>query len=104
MRKMGNAVSPTVQLIKEGDKYTLNTTSTFKSTSISFKLGEEFEEETADGRTVKTKIVKDGDTFTQEQFGDKPSTIIRQFTADKMIATFKLGDITCVRTYALDQS
>ena len=99
MRKMGNAVSPVVELKKNGDTYTLNTESTFKSTSIFFKLGEEFEEETADGRIVKTKITKDGDKFTQEQYGDKPSTIIREFTADKMVATFKIADVTCVRTY-----
>lgn len=102
MRKMGNAVSPTVEMTKNGDTYTLNTTSTFKSTSIFFKLGEEFEEETADGRVVKTKITKEGDTFHQDQFGDKPTKITRVFTADQMIATFKIGNITCVRTYKLD--
>lgn len=102
MRKMGNAVSPTVELVKNGDTYTMNTSSTFKSTSIFFKLGEEFEEETADGRVVKTKITKNGDTFTQEQFGEKPSTIIREFTPEEMKATFKIGKITCIRIYKLE--
>lgn len=102
MRKMGNAVSPTVEMTKAGDTYTMNTSSTFKSTSIFFKLGEEFEEETADGRVVKTKITKDGNTFTQEQYGDKPSTITRVFTPEEMVATFKIGNITCVRTYKLE--
>lgn len=99
MRKMGNSVSPTVELVKDGDKYTLNSSSTFKSTSISFKLGEEFEEETADGRKVKTKMTMDGDTFTQEQYGDKATTIVREFKADELITTCTIGDIKCVRTY-----
>lgn len=101
MRKMGNSVWPTVELLKNGEMYTLNTSSTFKSTSITFKLGEEFEEETADGRIVKTKITLKDDTFTQDQYGDKPSTIVRVFTADELIATCKIGNITCVRTYKL---
>lgn len=101
MRKMGNSATPTVELIKTGDSYTLNTMSTFKNTSITFNLGQEFEEETADGRVVKTKITMEGDTFTQEQFGDKPSTIVRVFTADELVATCKIGKVVCVRTYKL---
>lgn len=99
MRKMGNSATPTVELILNGDTYTLNTLSTFKNTTISFKLSEEFEEETADGRVVKSKITMNGDTFTHEQFGDKPSTIVRVFTATELIATCTIGKITCVRYY-----
>lgn len=96
---MGNSVSPTVELVQSGDSFTLNSTSTFKSTSITFKLGEEFEEETADGRKVKTKITQDGNKFIQEQFGDKPSTIVREFNADDMTTTLTIGDVKCVRYY-----
>ncbi|CAB3369630.1 Hypothetical predicted protein [Cloeon dipterum] len=52
-RKMGNAVSPTVELLQEGDTFTLRTTSTFKNTEIKFKNNEEIDEETADGRKCK---------------------------------------------------
>lgn len=99
MRKMGNSVSPTVELIKDGDTYTLNSSSTFKSTSISFKLDEEFEENTVDGRKVRTKITMDGNKFVQEQYGEKPTTIVREFTADELITTCTIGDIKSVRTY-----
>jgi len=54
-RKMGNAISPVVELVKNGDKYTLRTTSTFKNTEITFANGEEIDEETADGRKVKVR-------------------------------------------------
>lgn len=55
MRKMGNAATPTVEITKDGDTYTMKTTTTFKTTEIKFKLGEEFEETTADGRVVKVR-------------------------------------------------
>lgn len=55
MRKMGNAATPTVEITEEDGTYTLKTTTTFKTTEVKFKLGEEFEETTADGRVVKVK-------------------------------------------------
>lgn len=100
MRKMGNTVSPTVELIKDGDEYTFNTTSTFKNTTIKFKVGEEFDEETVDGRKVKSVCTFDGDDkLIHEQKGDKPTTIVREFTADVMNAIMTIGDITCKRVY-----
>lgn len=55
LRKMGNLVKPTLVITLDGDKMVLKNTSTFKNTEISFKLGEEFDETTADGRSVKVK-------------------------------------------------
>lgn len=99
LRKMGNTVSPTVDLVKDGDEYTFNTVSTFKSTSIKFKLGEEFDEETLDGRKVKSNITLDGNKLVQEQKGDKPHTIIREFTDTDLTVTMTLNNITCKRVY-----
>lgn len=44
---------PTTIISIDGDVITLKTSSTFKSTEINFKLGEEFDETTADDRKVK---------------------------------------------------
>ncbi|XP_075144892.1 fatty acid binding protein [Haematobia irritans] len=99
LRKMGNTVSPTVELKKDGDVYTFTTSSTFKTSTITFKLGEEFDEETLDGRKVKSICTLDGNTLTQEQKGDKPSTIVREFTDSAMTTTLTIGDIKCVRVY-----
>lgn len=54
-RKLGNLAKPTVTISKKGDYMTIRTESTFKNTEISFKLGQEFEETTADNR--KTKVM-----------------------------------------------
>ncbi|XP_029705104.1 uncharacterized protein [Takifugu rubripes] len=52
-RQVGNVTKPTVIISLEGDKVVVRTQSTFKNTEISFKLGEEFDETTADDRNCK---------------------------------------------------
>jgi len=99
-RKMGNTVSPVVELKKEGDVYTLTSSSTFKTTVISFEPGKGFDEETADGRKVKTTMTIDGNKLTQVQKGvDRTTTIVREFTADEMKAVMPVDDIICTRIY-----
>ncbi|XP_022215938.1 probable fatty acid-binding protein [Drosophila obscura] len=99
LRKMGNSISPTVEVTLEGETYTLTTTSTFKTSAISFKLGEEFDEETLDGRQVKSIITLDGNKLTQEQKGDKPSTIVREFSDADLTTTLTIGAVKSVRIY-----
>lgn len=52
-RQVGSLTKPTTIIEVAGDKITVKTQSTFKNTEISFKLGEEFDETTADDRHVK---------------------------------------------------
>ncbi|XP_033006874.1 fatty acid-binding protein, heart-like [Lacerta agilis] len=47
-RQMANLTKPTTIIEVDGNKITLKTQSTFKSTEIKFTIGEEFEETTAD--------------------------------------------------------
>lgn len=99
LRKMGNSISPTVDLVKTGDDFAFNTVSTFKSTTIKFRLGEEFDEETLDGRKVKSVMTLEGNTLTQVQKGDKPSKIVREFSETELVVTLTYGDITSKRWY-----
>lgn len=55
MRVVGNKVKPNITIKVEGNKVTITSTSTFKTTEISCTLGEEFDETTADDRKVKVK-------------------------------------------------
>lgn len=89
-RKVGNSVKPVIELTENNGEYSLSSSSTFKNTVIKFKLGEEFDEETPDGRTVKSVIVQDGNKLIQTQKGTKDSTIIREFSKDevKMVSCF----------------
>lgn len=83
---MGATVSPVVELSEKDGVYTLKTASTFKNMEIKFKLGEEFDEETADGRKVKSVCTVDGNKLVQVQKGEKDSTIEREFTPTEMKA------------------
>lgn len=54
-RQVGGMTKPTTIIEVAGDTVTLKTQSTFKNTEISFKLGAEFDETTADDRKVKVR-------------------------------------------------
>jgi len=106
MRKMANAASPDVEISEAEGTYTLKTITTFKTTEIKFKLGEEFEETTADGRTVKSTMTLDDktNTLTHAQVGnkekkEKDSTIIRKFTEEGFDMECKVDDIVAKRVY-----
>lgn len=55
VRKLGGITKPTTIISVEGDTVTVKTQSTVKNTELSFKLGEEFDETTADDRKVKVR-------------------------------------------------
>jgi len=57
-RQVGNVTKPTVIISHEDDKVVVKTQSTFKNTEVSGKLGEEFDETTADDRNVKVSRVE----------------------------------------------
>lgn len=102
VRKMANAASPTVFLIKNADgTHSFTTQSSVKTSTLTFKLDEEFEEETMDGRKVKTVFTLNGNTLTQTQSGEKASTIVREFTETECVCTMTLGNVTCVRKYTV---
>lgn len=76
------------------------TESTFKSSEITFELGKEFDEETLDGRQVKSVMTLENDNkLIHKQGGEPASEIIREFTDKQMVATMKVADVVCTRTY-----
>lgn len=85
-RKVGNSMTPVVELTKSDDgKYVLSSNSALKNTSITFKLNEEFNEETADGRKVKSIITQDGNKLLHTQKSDKlETTIVREFEPEQI--------------------
>ncbi|CAD1480218.1 unnamed protein product, partial [Heterotrigona itama] len=85
-RKMGSSLSPVVELTENNGVYTLKTTSAFKNSEIKFKLNQEFDEETIDGRQVKSVCTLEGNKLIQKQKGEKETTIEREFTPTEMKA------------------
>ncbi|KAM5283312.1 fatty acid-binding protein, brain isoform 1-T1 [Hipposideros larvatus] len=85
-RQVGNVTKPTVIISQEGDKVVIRTQSTFKNTEISFHLGEEFDETTADDRNCKSVVSLDGDKLIHVQKWDgKETNFVREIKDGKMV-------------------
>uniref|UniRef100_H2W233 Lipocln_cytosolic_FA-bd_dom domain-containing protein n=1 Tax=Caenorhabditis japonica TaxID=281687 RepID=H2W233_CAEJA len=101
-RKAAANLKPTLEIKHEGDTWHSNQYSTFKNTTLSYKLGEEFDETTPDGRTVKSLITFDNGKFThiqKKKDGSVETTILRWLEGDKLITTIAAGSVVCRREY-----
>lgn len=56
MRKAGSLAKPVVEIKQDGDYFIIKTTTTFKTSEIKFKLGEEFDETRMDGSSCKVSL------------------------------------------------
>ncbi|XP_055029138.1 fatty acid binding protein 7, brain, a [Paramisgurnus dabryanus] len=99
-RQVGNVTKPTIIISQEGDKVSVKTQSTFKNTEISFKLGEEFDETTADDRHVKSTVTLEGDKLVHVQRWDgKETKFVREIHDGKLTMTLTFEGVEAVRTY-----
>lgn len=93
-------VKPTVIISKEGDKVVLKNQTTLKTSEISFKLGEEFDETTGDGRQCKSTVFMDGDQLLHVQKWDgKETTFVREIKDGKLIVRATYEGVETVRTF-----
>ncbi|XP_059209164.1 fatty acid binding protein 7, brain, a [Centropristis striata] len=99
-RQVGNVTKPTVVISQDGDKVVVKTLSTFRNTEIGAKLGEEFDETTADDRHVKSTFTMEGDKLVQVQKWDgKETKFVREIKDGKMVATLTYEGVQAVRSY-----
>ncbi|XP_008054573.1 fatty acid-binding protein, heart isoform X2 [Carlito syrichta] len=99
-RQVACMTKPTTIIQKDGDTIILKTQSTFKNTEISFKLGVEFDETTADDRKVKSIVTLDGSKLIHLQKWDgQETTLVREIIDGKLILTLTHGNAVCTRTY-----
>ena len=90
---------PVVQLSRNGDIWTLSTKSVLKSIDLKFKLGEEFQEERADGVKVKSVITIEGNKITHVMKGPPEVTVIREYNGDEMVAVGTVNNVISKRIY-----
>ncbi|XP_042291338.1 fatty acid-binding protein, heart [Thunnus albacares] len=99
-RKVGNLTKPTTIIAVDGDKVTVKTQSTIKNTELNFKLGEEFDETTADDRKVKSLVTIDNGKMVHIQKWDgKETSLVREVSGNALTLTLTLGDVVCTRRY-----
>jgi len=76
-----------------------------KMKELKFKLGEEFEEKTPDGREVKAVVTQEGDKLitvqTAKKEGEKSTKMTREFFDDKCVVTIEItgSDVVCTQTF-----
>ncbi|CAH2052250.1 unnamed protein product, partial [Iphiclides podalirius] len=80
---------PDQKLVKNGDTYTLTTTSTLNSREVSFKDGVDFDETVVPGRVAKTTFTFNGNTLIQVQKYDDGVVITtkRDYSGDELTVT-----------------
>ncbi|CAG5116845.1 unnamed protein product [Candidula unifasciata] len=98
-RLIGNQAKPTVEISIVDGVWRITTSSALTKVEVSFKIGEEFEETTPDGRKVKTISRIEGNKLIQEQKGEVDTHVERQFSKDNFVLTLKAKDVVCTRVY-----
>ena len=68
LRKAATASTPVMEVMEEDGVWNIKTSTTLKNMELKFKLKEEFEETTPDGREVVSKVTFDsGKIFTVQK-------------------------------------
>lgn len=89
----------------DSETWTFKTSTILKSMELKFKLGEEFEEKTPDGRDVTAVVTKEGDSFISVQNAkketEKSTKVIREFKGDEIIVTSTVmgSDLVCTQVF-----
>ncbi|XP_078538026.1 fatty acid-binding protein, heart [Lissotriton helveticus] len=100
MRQVANMTKPTTIICLDEDKITVKTQSTFKNTEVSFQLGQEFEETTADDRKAKSLVtLEEGKLHQVQKWDTNETTLVREIQDGKLILTLTMGDVVSTRTY-----
>lgn len=89
--QMGNTAKPNLVIsVDDAGAISMKSKSTFKTTEITFKLNEEFDETTAGGRKTKTVITLGNGKFQQIQSWNG-----KRMTLEQEIQDGKLAALTC---------
>merc|ERR1719319_1298978 len=92
LRKAATVSTPVMKISEDAGTWTITTSTTLKTMELKFKLDEEFDETTPDGREVKAKVTfEDGKIVTVQKAkkdGEKSTKSVREMTgADEMVYT-----------------
>ncbi|KAK2525047.1 Crabp2 [Columba livia] len=107
LRKIAVAAAskPAVEIKQDGERFYIKTSTTVRTTEISFSIGEEFEEQTVDGRPCKSlaKWESENKMVCEQRLlkGEGPKTgWSRELTNDgELILTMTADDVICTRVY-----
>ncbi|XP_041961993.1 cellular retinoic acid-binding protein 2a [Alosa pseudoharengus] len=107
LRKIAVAAAskPQVEITQDGETLSIKTSTTVRTTHITFTVGESFNETTVDGRpcTSSTRWETDSKITCEQTLvkGEGPKTAwTREITNDgELILTMSADDVVCTRVY-----
>uniref|UniRef100_A0A5K3G5R8 FABP domain-containing protein n=1 Tax=Mesocestoides corti TaxID=53468 RepID=A0A5K3G5R8_MESCO len=100
MAKLGNTLKPDFVITDLGDGlYEMKVDSIHSKGKFQFKLNEECDEVTPDGRHVRSTVTVNGNTMKHVQVGEKIFEVERVVDGDTLSVTAKVDDIICHREY-----
>merc|ERR1711887_316121 len=103
LRKAAMASTPVMTITEAGGNWTMITKTSMKSIELKFRLGEEFEEDTTDGRHCKTTVTLEGNKMTTTQKatkkGEKDVVVVREFAGDTITYTATCEGVSSVQKY-----
>nr|XP_030147431.1 cellular retinoic acid-binding protein 2 isoform X2 [Taeniopygia guttata] len=99
------AAKPAVEIRQDGESFYIRTSTPVRTTEIRFRVGEEFEEQTVDGRPCKSlaRWESEKKMVCEQRLlrGDGPKTgWAREMSSDgELILTMTADDVVCTRVY-----
>ncbi|XP_030046247.1 cellular retinoic acid-binding protein 1 [Microcaecilia unicolor] len=106
LRKVAVAAAskPHVEIKQDGNWFYIKTSTTVRTTEISFQIGQEFDEETVDGRKCKSLATWEHENKIHckqtllEGIGPK-TYWTRELSNNELILIFGADDVVCTRIY-----
>jgi len=106
LRKAATCSTPVVEITENGGVWSIKSSTTLKTIELKFKLNEEFEESTPDGRQVKSLVTfEDGKIVcvqTAIKEGQKSTKSIRELVGNDLVYTMTVDgvpDMLCVQKF-----
>merc|ERR1712115_107344 len=106
LRKAATFSTPVMEITEADGTWNIKTSTTMKTMELKFKLDEEFEETTPDGREVTAKVTfEDGKIVTVQKAkkeGQKSTKSVREIAGDELIYTMTIDgndDLKCVQKF-----
>ena len=106
LRKAATFSTPVMDITEADGTWNIKTSTTLKTMELKFKLNEEFDETTPDGREVRTLVTfEDGKIVTVQKAkkdGQKSTKSIRELVGEELVYTMTIDgndDLKCVQKF-----
>merc|ERR1711915_655053 len=105
LRKAATVSTPVMEISEDGGTWTMKTSTTLKAMELEFKLGEKFDETTADGREVSSVVTFDAGKIvtvqTAKKAGVKSTKSVRELQGDSLLLTITVegSDLVSTQTF-----